>query len=144
MNPLLVAGVLLGLVAAATAAGLVWRVSTGRARAVSSGDTVIVVSELSPDAVAGSGATLLQFSTEVCAPCKTTRTLLGALAAELARVRHVDVDVTHRPDIANRYNLLQSPTTFILDANGVVRSRIGGAPRSGEVRAELDRILAAR
>ncbi|TXN31524.1 TlpA family protein disulfide reductase [Lacisediminihabitans profunda] len=143
MNPLAIAGALLGLVALATATGLAWRASTGRARAVSSSDTVIAVSELSADAVAGSGATLLQFSTEVCAPCKTTRTLLGSLAAELAPVRHVDVDVTHRPDIANRFNLLQSPTTFILDAKGVVRSRIGGAPRPGEVRAELDRILAA-
>jgi thiol-disulfide isomerase/thioredoxin len=144
MNPIETVAVLFGLVAVATAAGLAWRASTGRARAVSSTDTVITVSELSADAVAGRGATLLQFSTRVCAPCTSTHTLLGSLAAELAHVRHVDVDVTSRPDIANRFNLLQSPTTFILDANGVVRSRIGGAPRPAEVRAELDRILTAR
>ncbi|HAM25608.1 MAG TPA: thioredoxin [Microbacteriaceae bacterium] len=143
MNPAANVAVLFGLVAVATAAGLVWRASTGRVRTISSTDTVIAVSELSAEAVAGSGATLLQFSTKVCAPCTTTHTLLGALADEIAHVRHVDVDVTSRPDIANRFNLLQSPTTFILDARGVVRSRIGGAPRPSEVRAELARILTA-
>ena len=54
---------------------------------------------------------------------------------------HVDVDVTRRADIASRFNLLQSPTTFILDARGVVRARIGGAPRRAELAAELERIL---
>jgi hypothetical protein len=53
------------------------------------------------------------------------------------------MDVTHRADIASRFNLLQSPTTLILDGRGVVRARIGGAPRAAEVRAELDRIITA-
>ncbi|MDQ1526680.1 MAG: hypothetical protein QOG18_1293, partial [Microbacteriaceae bacterium] len=38
---------------------------------------------------------------------------------------------------------LQSPTTLILDGRGVIRARIGGAPRAAEVRAELDRIITA-
>src|SRR5690606_18023930 len=109
--------------------------SLGRVHGVGSSSTVIAVGELDADAVAGPGATLLQFSTEVCAPCRTTHQLLGDMATELDGVAHVDVDVSHRPDLANRYNLLQSPTTFILDGRGVVRARIGGAPRPSEVRA---------
>ena len=143
MTPITDFAILLGLVAAATALGLAWRATTGRVRTVTSDRTVIRVSELSADAVAGRGATLLQFSTEVCAPCSTTHVLLDSLARELDDVHHVDVDVTSRPEIASRFNLLQSPTTFILDAGGVVRARIGGAPRPTEVRAELDRILSA-
>ncbi len=135
--------ILLGLVAAATALGLTWRAATGRVRSVTGEDTVIRLSELSANAVAGRGATLLQFSTDVCAPCATTHVLLDGLARELEDVHHVDVDVTSRPELASRFNLLQSPTTFILDAGGVVRARIGGAPRPAEVRAELDRILSA-
>jgi hypothetical protein len=53
----------------------------------------------------------------------------------------VDVDVTARADLADRFNLLQSPTTFILDGNGAVRARIGGAPKATAIRAELARIL---
>ena len=143
MTPIADFAILLGLVAVATGLGLAWRTTTGRLRTVTSDDTVIRVSELSADAVAGRGATLLQFSTQVCAPCATTHALLDGLARELDDVHHVDVDVTSRPEIASRFNLLQSPTTFILDAAGVVRARIGGAPRPAEVRAELDRILSA-
>jgi thiol-disulfide isomerase/thioredoxin len=143
MNPLGIAAVLVALVAASTVIGLVWRSTTGRIRTVTRSDERIHVSELSADAVAGSGATLLQFSTEFCSPCRTTNLLLGALAAELPGITHVDVDVTTRPDLADRFNLLQSPTPFILDANGAVRARIGGAPRSADVRAELGRILEA-
>lgn len=141
MNPLAVAGILLGLVALATALGVLWRSHAGRVRRVPNGVTVIEVSELVPDAVAGFGATLLQFSTEVCAPCRATHTLLDSLASQSSGVSHVDVDVTRRADLASRFNLLQSPTTFILDGDGVVRARIGGAPRRAELAAELERIL---
>jgi thiol-disulfide isomerase/thioredoxin len=143
MNPLAIAAILFGIVAASTAIGLVWRTTTGRIREVAHSDERIHVTEFSADAVAGSGATLLQFSTEFCSPCRTTHSLLGSLAAELPGITHVDVDVTARPDLADRFNLLQSPTTFILDATGAVRSRIGGAPRAADVRAELGRILEA-
>ena len=143
MNPLAIAALLTGLVGASTVIGLVWRSTTGRVREVTHGDERIHVSEFSADAVAGSGATLLQFSTDFCSPCRTTKSLLGTLADELPGITHVDVDVTTRPDLADRFNLLQSPTTLILDANGTVRARIGGAPRLSDVRAELGRILEA-
>ncbi len=147
MNPVVIVAVLVGIVALATVLGLVWRATTGRVRSTSS-EVVVDVDQLTDDAAgtpqtAGTGATLLQFSTEVCAPCVSTHALLGKIAAELDGVAHVDVDVTRRPDIASRFNLLQSPTTLLLDSRGVVRARIGGAPRPAEVRAELQRILAA-
>jgi hypothetical protein len=148
MNTVAVLVVLIGLVALATALGLLWRRTSGRIRS-DGGDTVIDVAGLAVGAVAGRHATLLQFSTEVCAACRTTSVTLKAVAdlanADLANadVTHVDVDVTHRADIASRFNLLQSPTTLILDGRGVIRARIGGAPRAAEVRAELDRIISA-
>jgi thiol-disulfide isomerase/thioredoxin len=141
MNPLLVAGLLVALVAVATVLGLLQRRLTGRA-ARSDGSTTVVVSDLQPGAAGGSAATLLQFSTEVCAPCVATKAVLGRIASESDGVTHIDVDVTHRPDLARRFELLQSPTTLLLDGAGVVRARIGGAPRVGDLRAELDRVLA--
>ena len=38
--------------------------------------------------------------------------------------------------------MLQTPTTFILDAHGTVRARIGGAVRRDTITAELARVLA--
>ena len=141
--------VLLGLVALATVLGLVWRARTGRiqrartaATSAASDESSITIPGAAPF---GSRVTLLQFSTEVCAICPTVRTQLSALADELdngtGAVVHVDVDVTSRPEIANQFNLLQSPTTFILDGNGVLQARIGGAPKLNDVRAELNRML---
>lgn len=127
---MLIVAVLAGIVALATALGLIWRATTGRVRAAH-GEAHEYAD----------GVTLLQFSTEVCAPCVSTHSLLERIAAE-RNVSHVDIDVTHRPDIANRFNLLQSPTTLILDARGNIRARIGGAPRPADVRAALDLIAA--
>jgi thiol-disulfide isomerase/thioredoxin len=141
MNAVVVSVVLLGLVASAAAIGLLWRRASGRVRTDDS-NTVIDLAGLSSGAVAGKDATLLQFSTEVCAACTTTARTLESIAERFTDVAHVEIDVTRRADIASRFNLLQSPTTFILDGRWVIRARIGGAPLAAEVLAELERILA--
>lgn len=138
MDAATVALVLAGLVLAATLLGVLHRATQGRARAVT--DTRVVRLEGVP---LGERATLLQFSTEVCAPCKATARVLDDLAARTENVAHVDLDVTHRPDLASRYRVLQTPTTFILDRDGAVRARIGGAVRRDVVVAELQKVLAA-
>ena len=142
MNPLLVIGALAGLVALATVLGVLWRSAQGRVRRAD-GHTVVRASDLPGVSRLARGATLLQFSTEVCAPCRATRVVLGDVASGRADVEHVDLDLTHRPDLASRFNILQTPTTFILDRKGVVRARIGGAPRRDALTLELDKILEA-
>ena len=138
MDAAAVAIVLVSLVLAATLLGLLHRATQGRARTIT--DSRIV----SIDGVSlGERATLLQFSTEVCAPCKSTARVLDDLAARTENVSHIDLDVTHRPDLASRYRVLQTPTTLILDSDGTVRARIGGAVRRDVVVAELEKVLAA-
>jgi thiol-disulfide isomerase/thioredoxin len=137
MNPVVVASILVGLVALATGLGLAWRATTGR---VARGNHQVVSLK---DVPVRGRATLLQFSTDVCAPCVPTRSLLRSLADEHDGVAHVDVNLTQRPDLATQFNIMQTPTTLILDSMGIIRARIGGAPRRDDVRAELSRILAA-
>jgi thiol-disulfide isomerase/thioredoxin len=150
MNVLSIVAVLVGVVAVSTGLGVLWKATSGRVRRprarLGVADRVadrVALSALDPDAVAGSQATILQFSTELCAPCRVAGTMLATIAAEHPGVTHVDIDVTSRPDIANRFSLLQSPTTLMLDSLGNVTARIGGPPRATSVRAELDRILEA-
>ena len=140
MNPTLVLIVLAALVGGTTALGLVWRSRQGRVKHTN-GRTVVRVGDLPDIRRFASGATLLQFSTEVCAPCTATRRVLGDVAAERDNVTHIDLDLTHRPDLANQFKIMQTPTTLILDRKGVVRARIGGAPQRDVIRAELDRLL---
>ena len=134
--------VLVALVAAATAIGLAWRWSQGRVVRVTDG-TVVRAADVPGIRRLPRGVTLLQFSTEVCAPCRSTHAVLGDIASARRDVTHIDVDVTHQPDIARRFHVLQTPTTLILDSRGVVRARIGGAPRRDLLQAELDRVVAA-
>jgi thiol-disulfide isomerase/thioredoxin len=140
MDALIPAVVLLGLVGLATLLGLVWRAQDGRVRRLAGG-RVISTRELPKSTRFGRRATLLQFSTDVCAPCRTTHGVLEKVASEIDDVLHIDLNLTHRPDLASRFKIMQTPTTFILDSRGVVRARIGGAAKREAVQAELDRIL---
>ncbi|GAA1843164.1 TlpA family protein disulfide reductase [Microbacterium koreense] len=88
----------------------------------------------------GDAATLLQFSTEMCARCPGVHRTLASLAAEHDGVRHLDIDVTDRPDIARHFHVMQTPTTLILDRHGAVQTRFGGAPSRHVVDLELRRL----
>lgn len=130
---------LAGIVLVAAVAGVLWRSRTGRVR-TASGER-LTPAELGQSGPLGSRATLVQFSTEFCAPCVSTRRYLSAFADRNAGVRHLDVDLTERADLASRFNVLQTPTTLILDSGGHQRARIAGAPRPGELVAALGRIV---
>jgi thiol-disulfide isomerase/thioredoxin len=120
---------LVALVAFATLLGVVWRARQGR---------VAPAAGRIDDIELGPRATLLQLSSEVCAPCRATARVLSGLGRD--GIRHVEVDITDRPDLVSRFNVLQTPTTLILDREGVVRSRIGGAVRRESVLAELEKV----
>lgn len=130
----------LALAAIALTAGLVVRARSGRARAVS-GERVdaeaLGIHPLTGPAF-GDGATLVQFSTEFCARCPGVHRALDALAAEREGVRVIEVDLTHRADLARRHGVLQTPTVLVVDAAGAVTSRLSGAVRPTDVAAALD------
>lgn len=88
----------------------------------------------------GSDATLLQFSTEMCAQCPSVHRMLSEVAAGVDGVVHLDVDLTHRPDIARHFHVMQTPTTLILNRDGIIQTRFSGSPRRDVVELELARI----
>ena len=91
--------------------------------------------------VFGDAATIVQFSTEFCARCPATARLLDGIAGDTSGTRHVEVDLTRRADLAGRFQITQTPTVLLLDADGVVRARFSGSPHAHAVRAKLDEIL---
>lgn len=126
------------LVAVAVGAGVVFRRTQGRARAVDSAE-IVDPRRLGADGL-GEEATLLQFSTEMCARCPGVHRMLSDIAEAREGVRHLDVDLTHRPDIAQHFRVLQTPTTLVLDRTGVIRTRFGGTPGRAVVELELTRL----
>ena len=88
----------------------------------------------------GETATLLQFSTELCSRCPGVHRTLAAVAEGRDGVAHLDIDVTHRPDIAKHFHILQTPTTLVLDGDGIVQTRFGGVPNRDVLELELNRL----
>ncbi|RWR16110.1 thioredoxin [Microbacterium enclense] len=126
------------LVVLAAVAGVVFRLAQGRARTVHSAE-IVDPHRLGADAL-GEEATLLQFSTEMCSRCPGVHRMLSEVADGREGVRHLDVDLTHRPDIAQHFRVLQTPTTLVLDRHGAIRTRFGGTPGRAVVELELSRL----
>ncbi|TYC14282.1 thioredoxin family protein [Actinomadura syzygii] len=127
------------VLAAATVFGLVRRRRDGVLRAQrGSGDAV--ADTLGPDelgAELGEKATLLQFSSAFCAPCRATRRVLGEVAEMVDGVAHVELDAESHLDLVRRLNVIRTPTVLVLDGAGRVVRRAAGAPRKPEVIAAL-------
>ncbi|MGI5166760.1 TlpA family protein disulfide reductase [Spirillospora sp. CA-253888] len=85
----------------------------------------------------GERATLVQFSSAFCAPCRATRRVLGEVADLVEGVSHVELDAESHLELVRRLNVLRTPTTLVLDADGREVRRAAGLPRKAEVIAAL-------
>ena len=85
----------------------------------------------------GERATLLQFSSAFCAPCRATRRVLADVAGIVPGVAHVEIDAEHHLDLVRRLGITRTPTTLVLDASGREVSRASGAPTKDAVLSTL-------
>ena len=70
--------------------------------------------------------------------------MLGGVVKGRDDLDLIEVDLTHRADLARDLRILQTPTIFALDADGVLRTRFGGAPRREHVLAAIDAVTTER
>jgi thiol-disulfide isomerase/thioredoxin len=87
----------------------------------------------------GDRATLVQFSTAFCAPCRATRRTLAEVAAVVPGVAHVEIDAEHHLDVVRALGILRTPTTLVLNAEGHEVTRAAGAPTKQQVLTALAR-----
>ncbi|MEU2440534.1 thioredoxin family protein [Streptomyces rubradiris] len=85
----------------------------------------------------GERATLVQFSSAFCAPCRATRRVLGEVADLVPGVTHVEIDAEAHLDLVRALEIAKTPTVLVLDADGRVVRRAGGQPRKADVIAAL-------
>ncbi|MFE2100353.1 MULTISPECIES: thioredoxin family protein [unclassified Streptomyces] len=85
----------------------------------------------------GKRATLVQFSSSFCAPCRATRRILGEVAGMVPGVIHVEIDAEAHLDLVRELEILKTPTVLVLDADGRVVRRATGQPRKADVIAAL-------
>jgi thiol-disulfide isomerase/thioredoxin len=91
----------------------------------------------------GERATLLQFSSAFCAPCRATRVILADVAGQAPGVAHVEIDAESHLDLVRSLGVLRTPTIFVLGADGAITARASGQPRKADVLGALGAILPA-
>jgi thiol-disulfide isomerase/thioredoxin len=146
----------LAALAVATAVGLIWRASNGRMRPAgpvpagpipagpvpaasgqpagaspAAGDARVTTAQLGEPL--GERATLLQFSSAFCAPCRATRRTLADVAGMTAGVAHIEIDAESRLDLVRALGVLRTPTVLVLAADGTIVRRASGQPRKADV-----------
>ena len=92
------------------------------------------------DAVAGERATLVQFSSAFCAPCRATRRVLGEIPEMVSGVTHVEIDAEHHLDLVRRLGIMRTPTTLVLGPDGHEVARASGVPVAAQVVAAIGKL----
>ena len=125
------------VLALATAYGLWYQRSRGTV-VVKSNKGLITESMIG--AALGSRATLVQFSSAFCSPCRATRALLEDVTAEMADVVHVEIDAEANLELVRTLDIRSTPTTLFLDRNGHEVGRAMGAPKRDQVLSAISAI----
>jgi thiol-disulfide isomerase/thioredoxin len=139
---------LLAALACALAGGLLWRRGNGRMRTVASTGAAwpselvdsasgqrLTSAQLGRDL--GDRATLVQFSSAFCAPCRATRRILTEVAGMTDGVAYIELDAESRLDLVRSLKVLRTPTVLVTDADGRIVRRASGQPRKPDVIAAL-------
>ena len=126
------------VLAVAVATGLAWRWYSGRMhRSTSDATRMVTPSELGGPL--GQRATLVQFSSAFCAPCRATRVILAEVAGATDGVTHVEIDAESHLDLVRRLDIRRTPTVLVLGPDGQITTRASGQPRKADVIAALAR-----
>ena len=146
---------LVAALAVAVVTGLTWRRTNGRMRATAGPDGAARAAraaqapgdpEASPGPLItgaelglplGERATLVQFSTAFCAPCRATRRILAEVAGMTDGVAHVEIDAESHLDLVRRLDIRRTPTVLVVGPDGRIAKRASGQPRKADVIAAL-------
>jgi thiol-disulfide isomerase/thioredoxin len=131
---------LLVALALATLIGVVRSIRAGRLRPAGSEGASLTPGELNADSL-GNRATLVHFSSAFCRPCVAVRQVLHDVAERVPGVAAIEVDAESNLDLVRKLNITTTPTTLLLDSQGVERQRATGVPRRHEVIAALSDVV---
>lgn len=150
--------VLLIVLVIATVLGLVYRSRNGRINTVSAvavagpdDPPAAIDSEALPPEVSmlnevisdrmGDRATVVQFSSAFCQPCRATRRILEEVTVMLPGVAHVELDAEDHLDLVRALDIRRTPTVLFLDSTGIVRKQASGQPRKADVISALGDLI---
>ena len=88
----------------------------------------------------GSRATMVQFSSAFCTPCRATHSLLSQMVLTMDDVKHIQVDAESHLELVRELDIRSTPTTLFINKDGVEVGRAAGTPKREQVLAALSNI----
>lgn len=125
MDPLVALIWIIALLAAATVLGFLLRRRSSSVKR-GNGTELIEPTDFGLEQFGPAGA-VIQFSTEFCSRCPGVQRQLTELTGEQPGIQFQHLDVTNRADLANKYQLLQTPTVLTIAPDGKLQERLSGA-----------------
>ena len=89
----------------------------------------------------GEAATLVEFSSAFCQPCRATKQVLTQVAEMVPGVEFVEIDAESRLDLVRQLGVMRTPTVFVLGPDGTVHTRASGTPRKADVIAAIGELV---
>jgi thiol-disulfide isomerase/thioredoxin len=127
------------VIALASAYGIWWKLSRGAIRTNKSvPDHRLTAAVLGEEL--GSRATMVQFSSAFCAPCKATHALLSQMVTSMSDVKHIHIDAESHLELVRQLDIRSTPTTLFLNSKGIEVGRAAGTPKREQVIAALNAI----
>jgi thiol-disulfide isomerase/thioredoxin len=85
----------------------------------------------------GSRATMVQFSSAFCTPCRATKVLLEDMVKTMPDVHYAHIDAESHLELVRKLDIRSTPTTLFLNGAGVEVGRAMGTPKRAQVRAAI-------
>ena len=123
--------------ALASTYGIWYQASRGKVKTKTKRASSLALAENEIGGEFGSRATFVQFSSAFCTPCRATRALLSDITADLDDVKHIEIDAEKNLDLVRKLDIRSTPTTLVLNSEGIEVGRAIGAPKRGEILATL-------
>ena len=85
----------------------------------------------------GSRATMVQFSSAFCTPCRATKALLEDMVKTMPDVHYAHIDAESHLELVRKLDIRSTPTTLFLNSAGVEVGRAMGTPKRAQVQAAV-------
>ncbi len=132
-----------GALALTAVLGWWWQRRNGALSAPRSRQAAVVLTREALGVELGREATLVQFSSEACQPCRATARVLRRLADAEPGVVHVELDVSEHGGLVSELGILRTPTVFAVSPGGHIVGRSSGAMTPAQARETLGAVMQA-
>ncbi len=104
---------------------------------------VQLVPPLPADSSLGRTATIVQFSSAFCQPCRATRRTIAQVVADIAipGIEVIEIDADDNLELTRAWAVQSTPTVVFLDAAGRQVHRGSGQPRTADIVAGLGKAV---